>query len=123
MAKLFQFYAADDFRDYCRRGGDTAPRLRYPDAPMASLALERDTRAQPEPPSRGSGELIDFRSVAADLEKIAQTHSGNERDMRAAVAQRLKAALSEGRAKAEQLLLKDRHGRACAEQSERSLQR
>ncbi len=35
--------------------------------------------------------------------------------MRAAVAQRLKAALNEGRARAEQLLLKDRHGRRCAE--------
>ena len=32
-----------------------------------------------------------------------------------AVAQRLKAALNEGRARAEQLLLKDRHGRRCAE--------
>ena len=35
--------------------------------------------------------------------------------MRTALAQRLKAALNEGRAKAEQLLLKDRHGRRCAE--------
>jgi [protein-PII] uridylyltransferase len=35
--------------------------------------------------------------------------------MRTALAQRLKAALNEGRAKAEQLLLKDRHGRGCAE--------
>ena len=35
--------------------------------------------------------------------------------MRSAVAQRLKRALIEGRAKAEQLLLKDRHGRRCAE--------
>ena len=31
------------------------------------------------------------------------------------MAQRLKAALNEGRAKAETLLLKDRHGRRCAE--------
>ncbi len=35
--------------------------------------------------------------------------------MRTALAKRLKAALAEGRAKAEQLLLKDRHGRRCAE--------
>ena len=35
--------------------------------------------------------------------------------MRTAVAQRLKATLTEGRARAEALLLKDRHGRRCAE--------
>ena len=35
--------------------------------------------------------------------------------MRTAVAQRLKSALAEGRAGAEQMLLNDRHGRACAE--------
>ena len=35
--------------------------------------------------------------------------------MRTALAQRLKTALNDGRAKAEQLLLKDRHGRRCAE--------
>src|SRR5258708_13382356 len=35
--------------------------------------------------------------------------------MRNAVAQRLKAALTRGRAKAEQLLLADRRGRRCAE--------
>jgi [protein-PII] uridylyltransferase len=32
------------------------------------------------------------------------------------LAQQLKVALADGRAKAEQLLLKDRHGRRCAEQ-------
>src|SRR5471030_3172282 len=35
--------------------------------------------------------------------------------MRTALAKRLKDALNDGRAKAEQLLLKDRHGRRCAE--------
>ncbi len=35
--------------------------------------------------------------------------------MRTAVAQRLKAALTQARARAEELLLKDRHGRRCAE--------
>jgi len=82
---------------------------------MASLVLEQDTRAPSASPSKASGELIDIRAVTADLEKIAKSQSGSERDMRSAVAQRLKAALVEGRAKAEQLLLKDRHGRRCAE--------
>jgi [protein-PII] uridylyltransferase len=89
--------------------------LRYPDAPMASLALETGTHPGPEYPNRSLGELIDFRAVAADLESLAETHSGGGRELRSALAQRLKAALIEGRAKAEQLLLKDRHGRACAE--------
>ncbi len=91
------------------------PTLRYPDAPMASLALETSPRTGPEHPARNSGELIDLRAVAADLESLAATHSGGGRELRSALAQRLKSALIEGRAKAEQLLLKDRHGRACAE--------
>ncbi|MGB7693446.1 MAG: [protein-PII] uridylyltransferase, partial [Pseudolabrys sp.] len=49
------------------------------------------------------------------LEKLAKAHTGNERDLRSLVAQKLKVALTDGRAKAEQLLLKDRHGRRCAE--------
>jgi [protein-PII] uridylyltransferase len=83
---------------------------------MASLAVESSTPGpRPESPSRTPGELIDARAIAADLEKIAKTHAGNERDMRTALAKRLKEALNQGRAKAEQLLLKDRHGRRCAE--------
>jgi [protein-PII] uridylyltransferase len=82
---------------------------------MASLALETGPRAAPEHPTRSAGELIDARAVIADLEKLAKIHGGGERELRAAMAQRLKAALIEGRAKAEQLLLKDRHGRRCAE--------
>jgi len=81
---------------------------------MNSLAVETRARA-PEPATRTSGELIDVRAIGVDLEKLAQTQSGNDRELRSAVAQRLKRALIEGRAKAEQLLLKDRHGRRCAE--------
>jgi [protein-PII] uridylyltransferase len=81
---------------------------------MNSLAVETSPRA-PEPPTRASGDLIDARAIVAELEKLAQTQGGNERELRSAVAQRLKRALIEGRAKAEQLLLKDRHGRRCAE--------
>src|SRR5471030_3216244 len=82
---------------------------------MASLALETGPRTAPEHPTRNSGELIDIRAVAADLESLAKTHSGGGRELRSALAQRLKTALNEGRAKAEQLLLTDRHGRRCAE--------
>ena len=73
-------------------------------------------RARPsEPAAKSAAELIDARALAAELEKLARASAGNERELRAAVAQRLKAALNEGRAEAEQLLLKDRHGRRCAE--------
>jgi [protein-PII] uridylyltransferase len=82
---------------------------------MASLAVDQTPRLRAEAPSRVAGELIDARAIAADLEKLANTHSGGERELRAALAQRLKAALVAGRARAEQLLLKDRHGRRCAE--------
>src|SRR5664279_2713859 len=74
--------------------GDLNPALRYPDAPIASFALETSPRTGPEHPTPSSGELIDVRAVAADLESLAQTHSGNARELRAAVAQRLKTALN-----------------------------
>jgi [protein-PII] uridylyltransferase len=82
---------------------------------MASLALERDDRPAPEPASKDSGDLIDSQALMADLERLAAAHGGGERELRTVLAQRLKAALVAGRAKAEQLLLEDRHGRRCAE--------
>jgi [protein-PII] uridylyltransferase len=60
-------------------------------------------------------EIFDAAAVAADLERVADTHSGNERELRLAVSRRLKAALLQGRAEAERLLIRDRHGRRCAE--------
>jgi [protein-PII] uridylyltransferase len=82
---------------------------------MASLALEHDPRPASEPATGGTAELIDTPAVVADLEQLAASHSGGERELRTALAQQLKKALTEGRAKAEKLLLKDRHGRRCAE--------
>jgi len=67
-----------------------------------------------DPAARGTA-LIDTDAVAADLAKLADEYAGRERELRTAVAQRLKAALAQGRAAAEQMLLKDRRGRACAE--------
>jgi [protein-PII] uridylyltransferase len=83
---------------------------------MSSLNLERDSRALRESQGvRGFAELIDVAAIGAALEKIATLHAGHDNDLRTALAQTLKAALADGRAKAEQLLLKDRHGRRCAE--------
>ena len=94
---------------------DLEPRLRYPPRPMASLALDSSTRSASETPARSSGDLIDARALTAELEELLKAHTGGERELRSVLAQRLKVALAEGRAKAEQLLLKDRHGRRCAE--------
>jgi [protein-PII] uridylyltransferase len=62
-----------------------------------------------------SAALIDTKAVAADLARLRDEYAGREREMRTAVAQHLKAALAVGRKGAEEMLLKDRHGRACAE--------
>jgi [protein-PII] uridylyltransferase len=59
--------------------------------------------------------LIDASAVASDLETLAEAHAGRERELRTAVAQRVKAAVAAGRAQAELMLLRDRHGRLCAE--------
>ena len=59
--------------------------------------------------------LIDAGAIAAELAKLAEDHAGRDRELRTAMAQRLKSALNDGRHAAEQLLLADRHGRACAE--------
>ncbi len=64
---------------------------------------------------RASADLLDVDVLAADLDKLCKLHAGHERELRTALAQRLKAALMEGRATAEKLLLSDRHGRRCAE--------
>jgi [protein-PII] uridylyltransferase len=60
-------------------------------------------------------DLIDPDTLAAELKELAKTHAGRERELRTAVALRLKSVLTDARARAEQLLLKDRHGRRCAE--------
>jgi [protein-PII] uridylyltransferase len=65
--------------------------------------------------ARGGAELIDRAAITAELETLAETYGGRERELRTAVAQRAKVALTAARTQAEQLLLKDRHGRRCAE--------
>ena len=70
-----------------------------------------DSHRSPRPPV----ELIDTDSIVADLRELARTHAGRERELRTAVAMRLKTALTQARTQAEALLLADRHGRRCAE--------
>src|SRR5689334_17747899 len=59
--------------------------------------------------------LFDEHALVAELALLADEHAGSEQELRRAVAQRLKVVLAAGRKQAEQLLLKDRQGRRCAE--------
>jgi len=65
-------------------------------------------------PSRAS-DLLDAAVLAAELDALIEEFAGRERDLRTAVAQRVRASLLQGRKTAEKLLLNDRHGRRCAE--------
>ena len=67
------------------------------------------------PDNPHDAEVFDERAVVADLARLADEHAGSEQELRRAVAQRLKTVLGAGRAAAEQMLLKDRQGRRCAE--------
>jgi [protein-PII] uridylyltransferase len=80
-----------------------------------SLATEQQEADARDDNARAPAELIDSRALAAELERLADRHHGSDIELRSAIAQHLKAALNAGRARAEQLLLKDRHGRRCAE--------
>src|SRR5580704_12280163 len=84
-----------------RADDDSEPHLRYADTMML------DTQRSP----RTEVELIDSAAIVADLKVLAKSHAGRERELRTAVALRLKSALTQARSRAEQLLLKDRHGR------------
>src|SRR3954454_17171988 len=68
----------------------------------------------PDHPPRANT-LIDIEATSAALARLREQYAGRDREMRTAMAQRLKSSLAEGRAAAEQMLLKDRHGRKCAE--------
>ena len=66
-------------------------------------------------PRNDDAALFDELSLVSELSQLAKEHADSEQDLRRAVAQRLKTVLADGRAQAEQLLLKDRQGRRCAE--------
>jgi len=58
---------------------------------------------------------FDSQRIAADVDALAEKHAGREDIFRSSVAQLLKAELMAARAAAQATLLKDRHGRRCAE--------
>src|ERR1017187_9487924 len=62
-----------------------------------------------------AGERFDTARITAAIDALAAKHAGREDLFRAAVAQLLKAEMIEARATAQAVLLRDRHGRRCAE--------
>src|SRR6202163_2387266 len=68
------------------------------------------TQAPSEPDQR-----FDTARISAAVDALAATHAGREDLFRSATAQFLKAEMMEARAVAQAVLLKDRHGRRCAE--------
>src|SRR6195256_6376923 len=60
-------------------------------------------------------ERFDTARIAAAVDALAAKHAGREDLFRAAVAQMLKAEMTDARAVAQAVLLRDRHGRRCAE--------
>ncbi len=59
--------------------------------------------------------LFDAAAILRELQELSASYKGRDRELRTAVAQRLKAVLVASRANAERMLLKDRHGGRCAE--------
>ena len=68
------------------------------------------TESRPEADDR-----FDTARITAAVDALAEKHAGREDTFRAAMAQLLKAEMIEARAVAQAVLLKDRHGRRCAE--------
>src|SRR5216110_313435 len=68
------------------------------------------TQAEPE-----ADERFDTARVSAAVDALAASHAGREDLFRAAMAQLLKVELVAARATAQAVLLRDRHGRRCAE--------
>src|SRR5579863_3889021 len=60
-------------------------------------------------------ERFDTARITAAVDALAEEHAGREDVFRAAVAKLLKAELIAARAMAQTVLLRDRHGRRCAE--------
>src|SRR5215510_7244610 len=63
----------------------------------------------------GTDERFETARITAAVDALAEKHAGREDVFRAALAQLLKAEMIAARATAQAILLKDRHGRRCAE--------
>jgi [protein-PII] uridylyltransferase len=68
--------------------------------------------AQPDPRADTG---FDSQRISAAVDALAEKHAGREDVFRSSVAQMLKDEMVSARAAAQAMLLKDRHGRRCAE--------
>src|ERR1700760_1866495 len=75
---------------------------------IATEAQRRETKGHAD-------ERFDTARITAAIDALADQHAGREDSFRAAMAQLLKAELIEARKISQAQLLKDRHGRYCAE--------
>src|SRR6516162_6777640 len=67
------------------------------------------------PHKQDMDDRFDSVRVTAAIDALAAKHEGREDAFRTAMAQLLKTELIAARAEAQKILLKDRHGRRCAE--------
>src|SRR5215204_2766369 len=67
------------------------------------------------PPRTDADDRFDTARITAAVDALAEEHSGREDVFRSAMAQLLKAEMVAARAIAQAVLLRDRHGRRCAE--------
>ena len=66
-------------------------------------------------PKHETDAVFDTARITAAIDALAEKHAGREDAFRSAVAQLLKAELIDARDAAQKVLLRDRHGRRCAE--------
>src|SRR5881392_3999508 len=85
---------------------DSASAVRYPGASMDSVVKESREEAD---------DRFETARITAAVDALAEKHAGREDVFRTALAQLLKAEMIAARATAQAVLLKDRHGRRCAE--------
>src|SRR5246127_448996 len=81
-------------------------------APTSQAGAAMTVRAES---GESRGNVLDSATIAAELEALGALHAANPRELRTAVAQRLRLVHAAARARAEQLLLEERRGRRCAE--------
>ncbi|MHC2612552.1 hypothetical protein ACVMGF_003625 [Bradyrhizobium diazoefficiens] len=84
----------------------TAPVTSYIRCDMDSVTTEHKQEVD---------DRFDTARITAAVDALAEKHQGREDAFRTAMAQLLKAELIAARAAAQAILLKDRHGRRCAE--------
>ena len=79
------------------------------------MNIQRTTARRATRANRTIGEPFEGKALKTEILSIARAHQGRELEMRQAVVARMKAALAEGNAEAERLLMAEGCGRCCAQ--------